>query len=197
MLSRFRYILLFGILLFISLRTMSQLAMPENVCIGAVKHYYVDPNPIPGSTYTWRINGVPQVSSTTNEINITWNATGIYSMDVQELSAAGCPGPLRAGQVFVSPLPAVTLASSDADNTFYAGASITYTAGGGTNYEFFVDAVSVQTGTANTYTSTALMNGQVVSVKAFNATGCSATSEGITVNVITLPSGWSIILSII
>jgi hypothetical protein len=171
---------------------MSQLAMPDNVCIGAVKHYYVDTNPIPGSTYTWRINGLVQAASTTNAIDITWNTTGIHTLDVQELSVTGCPGPLRTGQVFVSPLPAVTLVSSDADNTFYAGASITFTADGGTNYEFYVDAVSVQTGTANTYTSTTLANGQVVSVKATNATGCSATSAGITVNVITLPSGWTI-----
>lgn len=192
MLNRFRYILLFGIMLFISLRSMSQLAMPDNVCIGAVKHYYVDPNPVPGSTYTWRINGVVQAASITNAIDITWNTTGIHTLEVQELSADGCLGPLRSGQVFVSPLPAVTLACSDADNTFYAGADITFTAGGGTNYEFFVDAVSVQTGTTNTYSTTALTDGQVVSVKATTAAGCSATSAGITVNVITLPPGWTI-----
>jgi hypothetical protein len=105
MLSRFRYILLSGIVLIISLRAVGQLAMPDNVCIGAAKHYFVDPNPVPGSTYTWRINGVTQVSSTTNEIDITWNTTGTYLLEVQELSIDGCPGPLRSGQVFVSPLP--------------------------------------------------------------------------------------------
>ena len=111
MLNRFRYILLFGIMLFISLRSMSQLAMPDNVCIGAVKHYYVDPNPVPGSTYTWWINGVVQTASITNAIDITWNTTGIHTLEVQELSADGCLGPLRSGQVFVSPLPTLVVGS--------------------------------------------------------------------------------------
>ena len=102
MLSRFRYILLFGIMLFISLRSMAQLAMPDNVCIGALKHYYVDP--VLGSTYTWRINGVLQ-GSTANAIDITWSTTGTYSLDVQEKSVDGCLGQLRSGEVFVTPLP--------------------------------------------------------------------------------------------
>ena len=46
--------------------------MPDVVCAGAVKHYWVDPNP--GSAYTWKINGVVQ-PSTTNEIIITWDNT--------------------------------------------------------------------------------------------------------------------------
>jgi gliding motility-associated-like protein len=89
-------------MLFFGFTATAQLAMPDNVCIGATKHYYVDPNPIPGSTYTWRIDGVIQLSSTINEIDITWNTLGTYILDVQELSVAGCPGPLKTGQVFVS-----------------------------------------------------------------------------------------------
>jgi gliding motility-associated-like protein len=81
---------------------MAQLAMPDNVCIGTVKHYYVDP--VLGSTYTWRINGVLQ-GSTANAIDITWNTIGTYSLDVQEKSVDGCLGQLRSGEVFVTPLP--------------------------------------------------------------------------------------------
>jgi len=103
MLNRFRYILLSGILLCISLRSMSQLAMPDNVCIGAVKHYYVDPNP--GSTYIWRVNEIIKTGENSNEIDITWTTSGTFTLDVQEQSAVGCLGPLRSGQVFVSPLP--------------------------------------------------------------------------------------------
>ena len=107
MLSQFRYILLFLIVLFSGFRAAAQLAMPDNVYIGDVKHYNVDPNPVPGSTYTWRIDGIIQVSSITNEIEITWNTAGTYLLDVQELSINGCIGPLRSGQVFVSPVPAL------------------------------------------------------------------------------------------
>jgi gliding motility-associated-like protein/uncharacterized repeat protein (TIGR01451 family) len=112
MLSWFRYILLFSIALFSSFRVAAQVAMPDNVSAGTVKHYYVDPNPVPGSSYTWKINGVIQVSSATNEIDITWITSGTYLLEVQELSADGCPGPLRSGQVFVT-APPILVDSAD------------------------------------------------------------------------------------
>ena len=46
--------------------------------------------------------------------------------------------------------------------------------------------MSVQNGTASTYTTTSLTNGQVVDVIVTNATNCSSTSAGIT-NVVSLP----------
>jgi hypothetical protein len=104
MFCRFRYILLFSLLQLTGFKIAAQLAMPDNVCIGSVKHYYVDPNPVPGSQYRWRVNGIVQ-SSVTNEIYITWSEPGTFELDVQESSADGCPGPLRAGQIFVSSVP--------------------------------------------------------------------------------------------
>ena len=84
--------------------------MPDIVCIGQTKHYNVDPNPIPGSTYTWRIDGVVQAGFTTNEFDHTWNIADTYLIEVQERSADGCLGPVRSGQVVVSDniLPAFT-----------------------------------------------------------------------------------------
>ena len=105
MLNWFRYMLLFCIVMFRGFSAAAQVAMPDNVCIGAMKHYNVNANLISGSTYTWRIDGITQLSSTTNEIYITWNTSGTYLLDVQELSIGGCLGPLRSGQVFVSPVP--------------------------------------------------------------------------------------------
>lgn len=81
--------------------------MPDNVCVGASKHYSVDVNPVSGSTYTWRIDGTIQSSSVTNDINITWTVAGTFLLDVQEMSADGCLGSIRSGQVFVSPLPVI------------------------------------------------------------------------------------------
>jgi len=103
MLNRFRYILLFCIVLFSCINAVAQIAMPDSVCIGNEKHYNVDANITPGSTYVWRINGVAQTSSNLNDIHITWNTTGTYLLEVQELSADGCLGPIRSGQVIVSP----------------------------------------------------------------------------------------------
>jgi gliding motility-associated-like protein/uncharacterized repeat protein (TIGR01451 family) len=107
MLNRFLYLFLVCLVLFSSSKATAQLAMPDNVYIGTAKHYAVDPNPIPGSTYTWKIDGVTQLGSTTNEIDITWNTVGTYLLEVQELNSSTCLGSIRSGQVFVSLLPVV------------------------------------------------------------------------------------------
>jgi hypothetical protein len=106
----FRSILLICIALFGFLRVAAQ-SMPDNVCIGAVKHYFVDPNPVPGSTYIWKIDGVTQVGATINAIDITWNTPGTFLLEVQELSADGCTGPIRSGDVFVNSLPTIIVSS--------------------------------------------------------------------------------------
>jgi gliding motility-associated-like protein len=94
------HILLSGIALFITCRVTGQMAMPDNVCTGQTRHYYVEANP--GSTYSWRIDGILQKGSSTNEFDFTWNTAGTHLIEVQELSIDGCLGPLRSGQVFVS-----------------------------------------------------------------------------------------------
>jgi len=76
--------------------------VPDKVYIGQTRHYSVDPNPVPGSTYTWWIDGVVQAGITTNRIDQTWNTEGTYLLEVQELAANGCRGPRRSGQVFVN-----------------------------------------------------------------------------------------------
>jgi len=101
MFTQFRHIIILVILFFIALRIAAQHPMPDHVCTGTTKHYHVDPNPVPGSTYSWRIEGVALPGSTTHEIDITWEFAGTYLLEVQELSANGCPGPVRSGEVFV------------------------------------------------------------------------------------------------
>jgi len=97
MLNWFRHMIMLAIVLLSVLKAESQMAMPDYVYIGSVKHYNVDLTY--GSTYTWEIDGVEQ-SATTNEIDITWNTTGKFILSVQEHSA-GCDGPIRTGEVYV------------------------------------------------------------------------------------------------
>ncbi len=120
-----RSIILFCIVLFSGFNAAAQIAMPDSVCIGAAKHYNVDTNPVPGSTYTWGIDGVTQASSVTNEIDITWNTAGTYFLEVQELSADGCPGPVKSGWVFVNP---TFIAVATSNSSVCAGSSIYLTA---------------------------------------------------------------------
>jgi gliding motility-associated-like protein len=90
----------------------------------------------------------------------------------------------------MNPLPIPTLVSSDADNIFCAGSSITFTATGGTTYDFRVGGVSIQNGALATFTTTALANGQAVNVIVTNASGCTATAGPITntVNLTPVPT---------
>jgi len=112
MFALYRYILLLCLILFSSIKVIAvQLAMPDNVYIGTTKHYFVDPNPIPGSTYIWKIDGVTQLSSTTNEIDIVWNTVGTYLLEVQELNVSNCSGETKSGLVVVSLLPVVILSA--------------------------------------------------------------------------------------
>ncbi len=83
--------------------------------------------------------------------------------------------------------PTITFSSSDADNTFCEGTLVSFTAGGGSNYNFRVDGMSVQNGTATSYETDALSDGQTVDVIVADEFGCSATSEPIINTVNPLP----------
>ncbi|MCF6132723.1 T9SS type A sorting domain-containing protein [Flavobacterium wongokense] len=102
-----------------------------------------------------------------------------------------------------SPLtPQVTLASNDADNTFCAGTSVTFTATASSlsglndgdyygtgpvvvTYAFKVGATTVQTSTSNTFTTSGLTNGQSVSVVISVTGGTCRTTDNATSNSIT------------
>jgi len=80
--------------------------------------------------------------------------------------------------VYVNALPAITLTSDRIDNTIIVGETIVFTAApsGYDNYEFFVNGVSKQVGTSNTYTSNELTDNDTVSVTATN-NGCKNNTE--------------------
>jgi gliding motility-associated-like protein len=75
------------------------MTMPDNVCTGESRHYYVDPRP--GSTYIWKIDGVVQSGFTTNEFTHTWYTADTFLLEVQERSADGCEGQISSGLVYV------------------------------------------------------------------------------------------------
>jgi hypothetical protein len=82
---------------------------------------------------------------------------------------------------------AAMLTSSATNNTICQGDEITFTATGGTLYEFFINDMSKQNGTAAAFTANGLSNGDKVTVKVTNAAGCSAISAAITMKVSTFP----------
>jgi len=124
MFNLFRHMFTLALALLSTFEVAAQASMPDNVYIGNTKHYNVDPNSSPGSTYTWKIDGVIQVGFITHEIDITWKNEGKYLLEVQERSLDGCIGPVRSGQVFVNPIPGLSAeginpANCDADGSIH------------------------------------------------------------------------------
>ena len=103
----------FGIMQFICFRSAGQIAMPDLVCTGQTRHYFVIPGLDTGSTYTWWIDGNVMSGYNKNEFIYTWNSSDTYLLEVQERSADGCPGLKKSGLVFVNPLPEIQISLSD------------------------------------------------------------------------------------
>lgn len=82
--------------------------------------------------------------------------------------------------------PTATLTSSDPDNKICTGESVTFTANNvtGATYIFYVDGVAqASASSTRTFTTSALSNGQTVTVRVINSGGCSKLSSGITTTV--------------
>ena len=114
--------------------------------------------------YNFYINGV----SVQNSTGQTFTSTTLANNDSIALTVTlnGCTTISPNYYIYtVTPLPNVTLTSSDGDNVICDGDSITYTASGADEYQFFIDGIA-QTlyTTSNSFTTSSLINGQTVSV---------------------------------
>jgi hypothetical protein len=142
-----------------------------------------------GETIDWfssSSGGTPLLSGSLSYTPLT---AGTYYARARNVTT-GCVSSTRTPvEVIMNPLPIPALSSTDPDNNFCAGTSVTFTASGGINYNFRVAGVGVQNSTSTTYTSTTLTNGQIVDVIVTNTYGCMAASAGIanTVNIIPAP----------
>ncbi|MFA5815589.1 MAG: T9SS type A sorting domain-containing protein [Bacteroidales bacterium] len=90
MLSLIHYLLLLALVLFSAFRAAAQLPIPDKVCVGASKSYWVDSTANPGSTYTWAIDGTVVQSGTTCVFAHTWNFEGTFELTLKQVSAKGC-----------------------------------------------------------------------------------------------------------
>lgn len=122
----------------------------------------------------------------------TWLTDSLAVGDTVSLigtSSAGCV--LEAPEEYtyiVNPAPVMSLTSSDADNIICTGETVTFTANGAVGYEFFVNGVSQgPLSTVNTFVSSTLNNGDVVTVDG-NIAGCTGNIPSITMTVNTAPT---------
>lgn len=106
---RYKIILLMFIGLLYTLQATGQALMPDSICIGAQKHYWVFGNP--GSTYTWKLTDPSAIQTTlpgTNDtIMINWvMIPGTYTLSAQEHSVYSCDGVIQVGliELFAQPV---------------------------------------------------------------------------------------------
>ncbi len=143
-----------------------------------------------GTNYILNINGNPIESNTTG----IFSSNSLHDGDnvtVDVTDGNSCNATSSPITMSVKLVPTGTLISNPSPPEICAGQPITFTAKSGfTTYEFFVTGASVQGPTgSNTYTTSTLTNGQIVSVIATNSGGCSAQLGAIPVTINPLPVG--------
>jgi len=114
--------------------------------------------------YQFFLNGVPVQGPSPLS---TYSSSGLVNGDVIYVSGttSGCSANSSSITMTVLTSPTTTLIDDDADNTICAGTAVTFTAGGATNYQFFVNGVSQGAPSpTNTFVTSSLLNGQTVSV---------------------------------
>jgi len=152
-------------------------------------------------SYQWRKSGVnisnnfTYSGTTTATLTLTNPSTaeaGSYDVIVTgTCSPAAISNPIS---VTVNPIvkPTVSITSSDSDNTFCSGTSVTYTAkinNGGPNpsFQWKNNGIAIQNQTAATYTSNTLMHNDQISVDLTSNASCVtsniANSNSLKVNI--------------
>src|SRR5512143_1846480 len=109
MLKRLLFEITLGILQLMTLRSAGQMTMPDLVCTGQTRNYFVIPGSFTGSTFTWWMDGIVMSGTHASEFIHTWNSSNSYLLEVQERSAYGCTGPKKSGLVFVNPQPEIRI----------------------------------------------------------------------------------------
>lgn len=106
-------------------------------------------------------------------------AAGPYFVTVTDLN--GCASGQTFGLSDPGAAPVSVASSEDPNNVICEGETVTFTASGSQNYEFYVNASTV--GNANPYVTTTLTSGQSVVATGTDINGCTATSNIINMTV--------------
>jgi hypothetical protein len=169
-----------------ALPTPTLSADDASVCIGETITFTAGG----GVAYEFFVNGGSQgAASATNTFATNSLADG-DNVTVEVTNANGCQATSSPVNVTIYALPTPTLTSSDANNEICAGDQVVFTAGGGVEYQFYVNGVAVTANynNVNTYTTSSLANGDEVDVYVKNANGCIDSSAAIVTTVHALPT---------
>ena len=140
------------------------------------------------SQYQLYVNGNPfgpqQASASFNPIL----PVGSNQLSIQGVGANSCVSSSPTINVQVNPIPVISLQSSDFDNIFCSGDTVTITASGANQFQFYLNGASQGSlSNTNTFTSTNFTNGQTITVLG-SSLGCTATSAPMSFTVNAIPS---------
>jgi hypothetical protein len=135
---------------------------------------------LPPYTYSWS-------HDVTNNTPAAYSLyAGAYFLTVSDQN--GCSDQAVAGLSDPGAAP-VTLASSDDDSLICAGENVDFTATGSVDYTFYQSGPIVQgPGTNNVYSTTGLVDQDIVIATGTDANGCTATSNYFTTSVLPGPN---------
>jgi len=143
----------------------------------------------PTYTYQYLINGATQTGYTLagSYVNGTLADNDVISLVGR--TSLNCRDTLEM-TFTVNPLPPTTLAESTGGNVICFGDQVTFTGTGASQYEFFIDGVSQGAASAtNTWSTTALVTGDTVTVLGYSAFGCEKSApEFFTYSVNSIPN---------
>lgn len=128
--------------------------------------------------------GAPQASPSFTPVL----PVGTNSLYIQGVGANSCAANSSTISVQVNPIPVVTLQSSDLDNIFCSGDTVSITASGANQYQFFLNGISQgNLGNINVFTSNGFANGQSITALG-NSLGCTSVSAPMTFTVNPIPT---------
>ena len=147
----------------------------------------------PTFNYNFQVNGTTVQNGSSNTFAGNTFADGdIVTVDVTNSNS--CVTTFNAVTITVHPLPSGVLVpvensgNTANDGVICTGATIVFTAPAGfTNYDFIKNGATVQSGASDTYSTSALVNGDQVTVAMKSSNGCIGLSNTITITVNLLP----------
>jgi alpha-tubulin suppressor-like RCC1 family protein len=144
-----------------------------------------------GSTYQFYLNGSPYGTPAGSSviINGTTFLAGNNIIFVNVIGANSCITPTSLLNIEMVNTPAVTMTSSAVLNTVCQGIPVTFMAStNAANYQFFLNGTSLGLPSAlNTYTSSSLGNGSVITLVGYNGSCSQSSADTITTTVIANP----------
>ena len=165
----------------------------SSICAGTpVKYTATATNDGTNPNYEWFVDGVSKQSGTSNTFNYTPNDTEEISCEITSSETCVTIATAISNIITASVTPNVTpsvIISDIPSGSICAETSVQYTAtatNGGTNpiYEWFVNGVSKQSGTGNTFNYTPV-NNEIISCQMTSNETCVTPSATATSNIIT------------